>query len=203
MRYLITYYHIHALELIEVSEQPLLENDHPELDTSEFLDKEGIQQYQRLIGSMQWLIEIGRWDIQTALMSLSSFQTQPRMEHIERVKQIYGYINRFKLFDLKFRTEEPEMSHFDNKASFDWPKSIYRDHSEELPNDAPKSLGKRVTLTHYFNANLMHDVLSGKAVTGCIHLINKTTIMWYYSKKQATSKNCYLWGRICSQKDLY
>jgi hypothetical protein len=35
-------------------------NDHPEIDTSKFLDNEGIQQYQSLISSMQWAISIGR-----------------------------------------------------------------------------------------------------------------------------------------------
>ena len=103
--------------------------------------------------------------IQTAVMSLSSFRAQPRKGHIERAKRIYGYINRFKYFDLKFRTEEPEMSQFDNKTNFDWSNTVYGDHTEELPHDAPTPLGKRITLTHYFDANLMHDVLSGKAVT--------------------------------------
>jgi hypothetical protein len=32
---------------------PLDSNDHPEVDTSEFLDEDSIQQYQSLIGSMQ------------------------------------------------------------------------------------------------------------------------------------------------------
>ena len=86
-------------------------------------------------------------------------------------------MSRFKHFELKFRTEEPEMSHFDNKTSFNWSQSIYGDHSEELPDNVPRPLDKRVTLTHYFDANLMHDVLSGKAVTGYIHLINNTPIM--------------------------
>ena len=44
---------------------------------------------------------------------------------------------------------------------------------------------KHVTLTHYVDANLMHDVTSGKSVTGILHLINKTPLDWY-SKKQAT-----------------
>ena len=44
----------------------------------------------------------------------------------------------------KFRTEEPKMSQFDNKVNFDWSKSIYGEHSEELPNNVPKSLGKRL-----------------------------------------------------------
>ena len=200
----LTYHQLYGIFPPTSPTSPLVENDHPELDVSEFLDEEGIQQYQSLIGSMQWLIAIGRWDIQTAVMSLSSFRAQPRKGHLERAKRIYGYISRFKHFDIKFRTEEPEMSHFDNKVNFYWSKSIYGDHSEELPDNAPKPLGKRVTLTHYFDANLMHDVLSGKAVTGCIHLINKTPIMWY-SKKQATSETAtygaeFVAGRTCIEQ---
>ena len=87
------------------------------------------------------------------------------------------------------------MSHFDNKVSFDWSKSIYRDHSEELPNDMPKPLGKRATSTHYFDANLMHDLLSGKVVTGYIHLLDTAPIMWY-AKKQATSETATYRARV-------
>ena len=52
---------------------PLGRGDHPELDDSELLDANGIQQYQSLIGSMQWAISLGRFDIATAVMSMSSF----------------------------------------------------------------------------------------------------------------------------------
>jgi hypothetical protein len=57
---------------------PLDSNDHPEVDTSEFLDEDGIQQYQSLIGSMQWAISIGHFDITVHdVMSTSSFRTLP------------------------------------------------------------------------------------------------------------------------------
>jgi hypothetical protein len=46
-------------------------------------------------------------------------------------------------------------------------------------------LGKPVTITTYFDANLYHDLITGHAVTGVLHSINKTPIEWY-SKKQAT-----------------
>jgi hypothetical protein len=52
-----------------------------------------------------------------------------------------------------------------------------------LPKDAPEPLGKHVTLSHYVDANLMHDVTTGISVTGILHLINKTLLDWY-SKKQ-------------------
>ena len=46
-------------------------------------------------------------------------------------------------------------------------------------------LGNFVTLTHYVDANLMHDILTGHSVTGVLHLLNQTPIDWY-SMKQAT-----------------
>ena len=137
---------------------------------------------------------------QTSLISLSSFQAQPQKGHIEQAKQIYRYINIFKNFDFKFRTEEREMSHFDNKTNFNWSKTVYGDHSEELLINAPKPLGKMVTLTHYFDANLMHDVLSGKAVAGCIHLINKTPIMWYSKMQTASEAANYGAGFVAGRK---
>jgi hypothetical protein len=50
---------------------------HPEVDTSEFLDEDGIQKYQSLIGSMQWAISIGCFDIAIHVMSMSIFRTSP------------------------------------------------------------------------------------------------------------------------------
>ena len=37
---------------------PLEDNDHPKLDTSEFMDDEGRAEYQTLIGQMQWAVLI-------------------------------------------------------------------------------------------------------------------------------------------------
>ena len=183
---------------------PLTEGDHPELDISDFLSDDDTQKYQSLIGSLQWLITLGRWDIQTAVMTMSSFRSKPREGHMLRVKRIYAYINRFKHFMIRFRTQEPDLSNLDRATHGEWDKSVYEEFHEELPTDAPEPLGKRVTLIHWFDANLMHDVLSGKSVTGCIHYFNKTPMMWY-SKKQATSETAtygaeFVAGRTCIEQ---
>ena len=69
---------------------------------------------------------------------------------------------------------------------YDWSKSVYGELEEMKPMDAPEPLGQFVALTHYVNANLMHDVITGRSVTGILHhLLNKTPLDWY-SKKQAT-----------------
>ena len=105
---------------------------------------------------------------------------------------------------LLYRTGIPDLTDFDSPIEMDWTKSIYGDCDEEIPDDAPKPLGKQVVLVHYFDANLMHDVLTGKAVTGCVHFANKTPIMWY-SKKQATVKTAtygaeFIAGRTCMEQ---
>jgi hypothetical protein len=47
------------------------------------------------------------------------------------------------------------------------------------------ALGNAATTITYTNANLYHDMLTGRSVTGILHLCNQTLIDWY-SKRQAT-----------------
>ena len=167
---------------------PLEKGDHPELDTSEFLDENGIKNYQSLIGSLQWAVSIGRWDIQTAIMTLSSFRAQPRRGHLDRAKRVCSFLSDFKHFNLRFRVDKPDISTIPEPPDYDeWKDTAYGHHSEDIPSDAPPPLGKRVILSHYYDASLMHDVLNGKAVTGVLHFYNKTPIDWY-CKKQATAE---------------
>jgi hypothetical protein len=47
-------------------------------------------------------------------------------------------------------------------------------------------MGKYITLSHYFNANLYHNMVTGtRSVTAILHFLNQTLMDWY-SKKQAT-----------------
>jgi hypothetical protein len=163
---------------------PLEKGDHPEIDTSEFLDDKATQEYQSLIGSLQWLISIGRFDIMTAVMTMSAFRAAPRKGHLDRVKRIFGYVSKMRNAAIRFRTEEPDLSDLP-VFEYDWSKSVYGEVKEVLPHDAPKALGKPVVSVHYVDANLMHCMATGKSVTGILHFLNKTPIDWY-SKKQAT-----------------
>ena len=135
---------------------------------------------------MQWAISIGRWDIQTAVMTMSSFRAQPQIGHLLRLKRMYGYLIKFCNYKICFRVDEPNYKGIHVKKH-DWSNTPYGNGEEDLPTDAPQPKGKRVVLTHYYDANLMHDVLSGRSVTGCFHMANLTPMMWF-SKKQATSE---------------
>ena len=163
---------------------PLEKGDHPELDTSEELDANGIKLYQSLIGALQWAVQIGRIDIATAVMSMSSFRVAPRKGHLERIKHIYGYLMKMNAATIRFRTEEPYYTKL-KTPKYDWERTAYRGAKELVPQDAPTPLGKPVVHTAYFDANLYHNMLDGRAVTGILHILNQTPIDWY-TKKQST-----------------
>ena len=163
---------------------PLAEGDHPEMDTSDFLDDDGIQKYQSLIGVLQWTITLGRFDIATAVMTMSGFRAAPREGHLERVRRICGYLSKMKYGYIRIRTDEPDYSSIP-KAEYEWAHTVYGDVKEETPRDAPKPLGRRVVLTSYVDANLYHDMVTGRSVTGVLHFMNQTPVEWF-TKKQPT-----------------
>ena len=53
------------------------------------------------------------------------------------------------------------------------------------PKDIPKPLGKRVITTTFLDANLLHDIVTGKLVTAVLHFLNATPTDWF-SKRQPT-----------------
>ena len=59
---------------------------------------------------------------------------------------------------------------------------------EEIPKHAPEPLGKSVTTTTFLDANLLHDLITGRSVTAVLHFFNLTPGNWC-SKRQATVEN--------------
>ena len=63
--------------------------------------------------------------------------------------------------------------------------SVYRKVNKLIPNDIPEPLGNAVTTITYCDANLFHDLLTGRSVMGILHFLNLTPVD-YFSKKQST-----------------
>ena len=163
---------------------PLESNDHPELDVTSMCDENDTKIYQSLIGALQWIVSLGRFDIAVHVMSLSSFRAMPRKGHLERVKRVYGYICKLKGATIRYRTDMPDLCDMDF-VDQDWTHTVYSGAKEEYPGNLPAARGDPVRQISYVDANLYHDMLSGKSVTAVLHYLNMTPIDWY-SKKQAT-----------------
>ena len=160
-------------------------NDHPEMDVSELLEDDDVEKCLRLVGQPQWAVSLGRWDIQTAAMTMSSFRVAPRLGHLSKLKHTCGHLRQFPHQKIRFRTDPPDVTAFNNSEDHGWAMTACSEDPEDVPLDAPEELGEELALTHHFDANLMHDVVTGKAVTGCLHLLNKTPIH-SHSQKQGS-----------------
>ena len=60
-----------------------------------------------------------------------------------------------------------------------------------MPEDAPRSLGKEVITISYCNANLHHNVITGRSVTDIIHFLNETPVDWHSKKQSAVETATY------------
>ena len=165
---------------------PLDKNDHPELDNSELASDDLITKFMCMVGQLQWDVTLGRYDILAHVMSMPRFRLAPKVGCIERMKRIYGYLSRTKHYALRFRTDEPNYMHLP-ELEYYWTR-IYVNVLEEIPKDAPEPLGKSVTTTTILDADLLHDLITGRSVTAVLHFFNLTPGDWY-SKKQATVEN--------------
>jgi hypothetical protein len=99
-----------------------------------------------MIGALQWMVTIGRFDILTSVMTMSGFRVAPRKGHLEGLKRIYGYLSKVRHAAIRIRTEEPHYSDLP-EIEHDWSRSVYGEVNEVVPTDAPEPLGNHVTTT--------------------------------------------------------
>ena len=113
------------------------------------------------------------------------YRTAPRIGHLERVKRIVGYLHKYPHAAIRFRTGIPNFEdEFGAKpVEYDWMETVYGNPKEQIPHNAPPTRGKMVRTATCIDANLMHDLTTGRSVTATLHIINQTLIDWF-SKRQ-------------------
>jgi hypothetical protein len=174
---------------------PMAKKDHPELDNSKLLDDLGIKQYQSLIGALQWLVTLGRFDIHLGVTTMSSFRVAPCQGHLERLKRMYGYLKQNPAGATRFHVKIPNHEVIVTPIHYSWSASIYGNVKEDLLPDMQTPRGKLVLTSTYQDANLHHDLVTGRAMSGIIHLVNQTPLT-SYCKTQMTVKTA-TYGSEC------
>ena len=94
-----------------------------------------------------------------------------------RVKRIFGHLSKMRFGALRYRVDRPDLSHLP-EPSYDWDDSVCGRVEEIIPHDSPKPLGNIADAVTWVDANLLHDLISGKSVSGILHMVNKTVIDW-------------------------
>ena len=154
--------------------------------------------YLAIVGQLQWVVIMGRFDLHAHVVTMSRIRAAPRQGHMDRLKRIYAYAIRTIDYAVRFRTDQPAYS-FLAEQDFDWTYSVYSDVHEILPNDMPEPLSEAVATTTTMDDNLNHCLATGKSLTGCLNFVNKTSVDQYF-KKQATVETATYGSEVVALK---
>ena len=142
-----------------------------EMDCTAELKSEGIQQYQEIIGSLRWAVELGRVDILLETALLSKHLALPREGHLEQAFHMVGYLKSHRKMKLLFDSDEPRVNEkwF---SSYDW-YGFYRNAKEAIPPNIPEVRGNVVVTTCFMDANHTGDKKDRRSQTGVLILLIK------------------------------
>ena len=131
------------------------------------------------------MISLVRFDLCEAIMSLSCYHHCPRHGHLDCSKRVCGYIRQFLHCSICFHTQIPHHEDYytSQPAYHEWMDTVYGLLSEELPANMPFPHGRHDHTTTFFDANLMHDVITSRSCTGVLHLLNQTPSSWLSSRQ--------------------
>ena len=170
---------------------PFSEEYHPELDTTELLSPPEISKYKSLIGSGNWLITLGRFDIQFAISTLSQYSMAPRVGHMTALHRVFGYLARYPdsmipmdVADAPIR-KEAVITKGQNWIEF------YPDAGEDIPPDMLTPMGEEARLTVYVDADHARDQVTRRSVTGIMLLVNNTPLVWISKRQKTVESSTY------------
>ena len=139
---------------------PMGVDSHPELDNSDFLDKENHKLYQHIIGLCQWLVVCGRIDINYAVSSLSRFNFAPRKNYLTMAIRILGYLKKYPKRGYIINPSKPKVDLDYESVGFSKDFGIqYSYFKEDLDPRFPEPLMDEFEITIFVDADHGHDKL--------------------------------------------
>ena len=182
---------------------PHAEDYHPELDSTELLGPEDITLYKSLIGSLNWVITLGRFDVCYATMILSRYSMAPRKGHLKAVKRVFGYLRvspKGKI--LIDNGQAPIRDTALVTRGQDW-NEFYPDAVENIPDNRLEPCGGLCRLTVYVDADHARDQTTRRSITGIIVLLNNTPLIWVSKGQKTVETSMYgselVAGRIATE----
>ena len=169
---------------------PLKKNDHPELDTTNIIERQQVNHYLIMLGQLQWLVTFGRFDIQDKVIPMFRFTAEPRQQHLERLQRIYANVIRTKDYATRFVLMEPDYSYLPEQ-NFYWTYTVYGDVQEIIPQDIPDPL--RQNCAYYYNSGCKSkSLLIHLDIFNWLFTLCKPYSHRFILKKESNSGNCYI-----------
>ena len=169
---------------------PMAEEYHPEEDTSPLLDAKGISKFRALIGSANWIITLGRFDIAFAVNTLARYSAGPREGHFKALMRVFGYLDNTPNGRIIIDPNLHDRSKYNPARREAW-EELYPDAKEDIPTDMPIPKGKKVQLTVFVDADHARDKVTRRSVTGILVLINNTPVKFYCKRQRTVETSTY------------
>ena len=167
---------------------PLVGSDHPEEDTSDFLSDDDHTRYQMLVGMLNWITGIGRFDIAHATTQLARFASCPRKGHLERALRVFGYLKKKPNRRTMIDSRDPLITGGDFEAAEALAAKMredYPDAAEMVDTDLPPPLVGEIAITAFVDSDHAHDKVTRRSMTGILILLGRTPV-YYHSKRQGS-----------------
>ena len=175
---------------------PMLEGYHPELDDSPLLDAITATKYRAILGSANWCVTLGRFDVAYATNTLARYSMAPREGHYKQAQRIFGYLSSPPfvkgrlLIDPNYHTIAAGLIKTSKK--YDWTE-FYPNAKEEIPpvGSVPVAKGRKAKITVYVDADHAHDQVTRRSVTGILVFINNTLVRAYTKRQRTVETSTY------------
>lgn len=177
---------------------PMRTNYSPELDFTSFLDDDGVTWYQGLIGTLRWMIEIGRIDLAHSVSVLSCYMSMPRVGHLLEVLHVFAYLKVSSNFSLVLDHRDPMLKSNRSSHAAEW-TDFYPGATEAIPGNMPEPRGLPVFTHCYVDADWAGNLLNRRSHTGLVIYVQSAPVIWV-SKRQKTVETSTHGAELCATK---
>ena len=170
---------------------PMSEDYYPELDETDLCSPLEASKYRSLIGSANWIVALGRFDIAYTTSTLARYSTVPRQGHYKAAQRIFSYLRHFPKGRLLIDSKEPPIrNHIKYERDDNW-NEFYPDAEEIIPKDSLEPLGAPSTVTCYVDADHARDKVTCRSVTGILLCVQNTPMIWYTKRQKTVETSTY------------
>ena len=167
-----------GLKEFQKTKVPMAETYHPKLDSTNLLSPIQISKFKSLIGSANWLITLGWFDIQYATYTLSQYSMAPRQGHFEALQWIFGYLTKHPHGQIPIGIADPPICQDVTFTSGQNWIEFYSDACEDVPPDIPEPRGAEAKLMAFVDADHARNQVTRRSITCIMMLLNSIPLVW-------------------------
>jgi len=147
------------------------------------LGADDIRLYQKYIGCLIWIIQLGRFQVCHATSTLGQFLSAPQAGHMKAVMVIFGYLKAHDDVPIGISAEKIDSLPEPLISQAAEMREAYPDAVESLDETGPVGHSEAAALTVFVDANHASEVSGRRSVTGVLVYLGSTMIK-AFSKRQ-------------------